>query len=77
MTTTHPISRVLDIRSLEYDLPRFFEAGIRKAVAANGPGWYVQLDLHGNDLDGPFESEDEALERAEEAEINGETSGDF
>jgi hypothetical protein len=77
MTTTLPASRVLDIHSLENDLPRFFEEGIQKAVAANGPGWHVQLDLHGNDLDGPFETEEEALERAEDAEINGETSGNF
>lgn len=75
MTTTHPFSRVLDCTSAE-ELNGFCRA-VRDQVTSEGLGWYVQMDLHGNDLDGPFETEDEALSRAEEAERDGETSGSF
>lgn len=44
-------------------------------VSQKPDGWYVQLDLHGNDMDGPHESEDEAIERAMEAMQDGEITG--
>ena len=40
-------------------------------------GWYVQLDLHGNNMDGPYESRDEAFEAAVEAVESGETTGEL
>lgn len=51
----------------------YTEASAR--VSERKDGWYVQLDLHGNDMDGPYESEDAALEAATEAVMSGETSG--
>jgi len=38
-------------------------------------GWYVQLDLCGDDMDGPYESEAAALEAAEAAVVAGEITG--
>lgn len=38
-------------------------------------GWYVQLDLHGNDMSEAYDTEDEAIEEAERAVAAGEIQG--
>ena len=44
-------------------------------VSKTNGEWFVQLDLHGNDIDGPYESEDDAIEAAYEAMEAGEITG--
>ena len=38
-------------------------------------GWFVQLDLHGNDFDGPHDTEDDAINAARQLMAEGEITG--
>jgi len=44
-------------------------------VSETNGEWFVQLDLHGNDMDGPYETEDDAILAAREAMASGEITG--
>lgn len=37
--------------------------------------WHVQLDLHGNDMDGPYDTEDGAIDAARTAMASSEITG--